>query len=114
MFSHVQLFATPWTIACRAPLSMGFSRQEYQCGLSCPPPRDLPSPGIKPRSPSLQVDSLLSEPPGKPKNTEVGSLSLLEGERPNTEIKPVFPARQADSLAVELPGEPQIWHIVQQ
>ena len=92
----------------------GFSRQEYQSGLSCPPPRDLPSPGIKPSSPALQADSLLSEPPGKPKNIEVGSLSLLQGELPNTEIKPRFPALQVDSLAIELPGEPQIWHIVQQ
>ena len=43
------------------------------------PPGDLPNPGIEPRSPALQVDSLLSEPPGKPKNTGVGSLSLLQG-----------------------------------
>ena len=45
---------------------MGFSRQEYWSGLPCPPPGDLPNPGIKPRPPTLQVDSLLSEPPGKP------------------------------------------------
>ena len=44
----------------------GFSRQEYWSGLSCPPPRDLPNPGIKLRSPALQEDSLLFEPPGKP------------------------------------------------
>ena len=44
---------TPWTIACQAPLSMGFSRQEYFSGLPCPPPGDLPNPGLKPRSPSL-------------------------------------------------------------
>ena len=59
-FSCVQLFATPWTVACQAPLSMGFSRQEYWSGLLCPPPGDLPNPGIKHRSPALQVDSLLS------------------------------------------------------
>ena len=41
---------TPWTVACQAPLSMGFSRQEYQSGLPCPPPGDLPDPGIKPAS----------------------------------------------------------------
>ena len=46
---------------------MGFSRQEYWSGLPSPPPGDLPNPGIKPRSPTLQADSLLSEPPGKPK-----------------------------------------------
>ena len=47
--------------------SRGFSRQEYWSGLPCPPPGDLPNPGIEPRSPTLQADSLLSEPPGKPK-----------------------------------------------
>ena len=61
--SRVQLFATSWIVAHQAPLSMGFSRQE---GLSCPPPRDLPNPGIESRSPMLQVDSLPSELPGKP------------------------------------------------
>ena len=62
---HVQLFATPWTIAHWASLSMGFSRQEYQNGLPFPPSWDLPDPGIKPGSPALQADSLLSELPGK-------------------------------------------------
>ena len=47
-FSHVQLFATPWTVADQAPLSMGFSRQESRSGLPCPSPGDLPNPGIKP------------------------------------------------------------------
>ena len=56
----------------------GFSRQEYWSGLSCPPPGNLPNPGIELRSPTLEVDSLLSEPPGKHKNTEMGSLSLLQ------------------------------------
>ena len=76
--SRVRLFATPWTVAHQTPLSMGFSRQEYWSGLPCPPPGDLPNPGIKPRSPSLQADSLPSEPPGKPMSTGVGSLSLLQ------------------------------------
>ena len=52
--SHVQLLATPCTVARQAPLSMGFSRQEYWSGLPCPPPGDLPYPGIEPRSPALQ------------------------------------------------------------
>ena len=56
-----------------------FSRQEFQSGLLCPPPRDLPNPGFKPRSPALWAVSLPSEPLGKPKNTGVGSLSLLQG-----------------------------------
>ena len=49
-FSHVQLFATLWTIACQAPLSMEFSRQEYWSGLQCTPPGNLPDPGIEPKS----------------------------------------------------------------
>ena len=49
-FSRVQLFATPWTVAHQAPLSMGFSRQEYWSGLPCPPPGDLPNPGIESES----------------------------------------------------------------
>ena len=64
--SCVWLFATPGTVACQAPLSMGFSRQEYWTGLPFPLPGDLPTPRIAPRSPALQVDSLPSEPPGKP------------------------------------------------
>ena len=57
----------------------GFSRKEYLSVLPCPPPGDLPNPGAEPRSPQLQGNSLPSEPPGKPKNTGVGSLSLLQG-----------------------------------
>ena len=63
--SHVQLFANPWTVAYQAPLSMGFSRPECWSGLPFPSPGDLPNPGIEPRSPSLQADALLSEPPEK-------------------------------------------------
>ena len=64
--SCVQLFATPWTVALQAPLSMEFSRQEYWSGLPFPSPGDLPNPGLKPRSPALQADSLPSEPIRKP------------------------------------------------
>ena len=63
--SRVRLFATPWMVAHQAPPPMGFSRQEYWSGLPFPCPGDLPDPGIKPRSPSLQADALTSEPPGK-------------------------------------------------
>ena len=49
-FSRVRLFATPWTVACQAPLFMGFSRQEYWSRLPCPPPGDLPDPGTEPSS----------------------------------------------------------------
>ena len=65
--SHAQLFTTPWTnVAHQAPSSIGFPRQEYWSGLPFPSPGDLPDPGIKPRSPTLQADALTSEPPGKP------------------------------------------------
>ena len=53
MLSHVQLFATPCTVAHQAPLSKEFSRQEYWSGLPFPTPRDLPDPGIKPLSPAF-------------------------------------------------------------
>ena len=65
-FSHIRLFATPWTVAYQAPLSMKFSRQEYWSGLPYPSPGDLPDPGIEPMFPALQADTLPSEPPGKP------------------------------------------------
>ena len=75
-------------IARQALLSMGFSRPEYWSGLPCPLPGDLPNPGIKPRSPALQPDSLPSEPPGKPENTGVGSLSFLHWNFPTQESNP--------------------------
>ena len=65
----VSLFATPWTIACQAPLFMQSSRQEYWNGLPFPTPGDLPNPGIKPMfpvSPSLTDGFFTSAPPGKP------------------------------------------------
>ena len=55
--SHVRLFATPWTVAYQASLSMGFSRQEYWSGLPFPSLGDLPDPGIEPRSPALEADA---------------------------------------------------------
>ena len=64
--SSVRGFVNPWTVAHQAPLSMGFPRQEYWSGLPFPSPGNLPDPGIELRSPALQADSLLSEPPGKP------------------------------------------------
>ena len=87
-FSHVQLFTILWTIACQAPLSMGFSRQEYWSGLPCPPPGDLPHPGTEPsllRRLHWQVNSLPLAPPGKLKyfqlyllifHSKIYSLSL--------------------------------------
>ena len=82
--------ATPWTLAHQAPLSMEFSRQECWSGLPSPSPGDLPNPGIKPRSPALQVDSLPAEPKGKPKNTGVDILSLLQRIFPTQESNQGF------------------------
>ena len=67
---------------------MEFSRPEYWSGQPFPSPRDLPNPGIESRSPTLQEDSLPAEPQGKPKNTEVGSLSLLQGIFPTQGSNP--------------------------
>ena len=64
--SRVRLFLTSWNVACQAPLSMGFSRQEYWSGWPFPSPGDLPNPGVELWSLALQADTLPSEPPGKP------------------------------------------------
>ena len=82
----------------------GFSRQEFWSRLPCPPPEDLPNPGIEPRSPTFQANSLPSEPPGKPKNTRVGSLSFLQGNFLTQESNQGF--LQVDSLLAELHGKP--------
>ena len=75
---RVQLFAAPWTIAQQAPQSMGILQARILSGLPCLPLGDLPDPRIKPMPPASQADSLLAEPPGKPKNTGEGSLSLQQ------------------------------------
>ena len=91
-FSYVQLFATLWTIARQAPLSLGFSTQEYWTGLPCPPPGDLPNPGIEPRSPALLADSLLPEAPGDflGKNSGVSCRALLQGIFPTQGSNPLL------------------------
>ena len=75
--SCVRLFVTPWTVAYQAPLSLGFSRHQYWNGLPFPSPRDLSNPGIEPRSPALQADSLPSEPP-HPVHGDLTSLAPHE------------------------------------
>ena len=102
--SRVRLFATPWTVAYQAPLSMGFSRQQYWSGLPFLSQGDLPDLGIEPGSPSLQTDALQSEPPGKSsyislspfsgwggKNTGVGCQSLLQEIFPTQGSNPDLP-----------------------
>ena len=87
--SRVWLFATTWTVAYRAPPSMGFSRQESWSGLPLPSPGDLPSSGIKPGSTTLQADTLPSEPP---------SLSLLKAT-----VKESFPRSHLSWLQFSQP-----------
>ena len=77
-FSHVQLFVTLWTIALQAPLSMGFSRQEYWSGLPCPLPRDLPDPGIEPT-----ISCLLQWQVGPWPQTPCRRPHISEWPRPN-------------------------------
>ena len=72
--------ATPWSISCQAPMSMGFPRQEYWSGLLFPPPGDLSDQGIEPESPALpalQVNTLPTEPLGKPKYCDSAQFSLV-------------------------------------
>ena len=78
---RARLVAAPWSIR-----SVGFSRPEHWSGQPLSSPGGLPNPGIKPRSPALQADSLPAEPSGKPKNTGVGSLSLLQRIFPTQEL----------------------------
>ena len=83
---------------------MEFSRPEYWSGWLFPSPGDLPNPGTEPTSPTLQADSLPSEPPGKPKNTGVGSLVPSPVDLPDPGVKQGSSALQADSSPAELPG----------
>ena len=80
--SLVQLFETPWTMACQAPLSTGILQARRLEWVAMPSSRG----SSQPRSPELQADALLSKPPGKPKNTRVGGLSLLQGNFPTREL----------------------------
>ena len=82
MSDTLQPILSPTRLLC----PWGFSRQEYWSGLPCPPPGHLPNLGIQPRSPELQADSLPFQSPGRPINTGVGSLSILQG---------IFPTRES-------------------
>ena len=96
LFSRVQLFVTPWTVAHQAPLPVKFFRQEYWRGLPLPSPRYLTDSGIEPRSPALQADSLPSESPGKCSGPTgmswLGAMMELEMTQKNTPM-PNFPAK---------------------
>ena len=88
--------AIPWTAACQAPLSMGFSRQEYWSGLPFPPPGDFPNPGTEPRSPASQADSLKSEPLGKSRSLHSHfTVTLLERSWPSAGRNTTVPGLQS-------------------
>ena len=72
--------ATPWTVACQAPLTMGFSGREYWSGLPFPSPGDLPNPGVEPGSPALQADSSPAEPPEMPTCQLIPHKNRTEGD----------------------------------
>jgi len=67
--------ATSWTVAARLLCPRGFSRQEYWSGLPCPPPGDLPDPGVKPTFPALAGGFFTTEPPGKPKGRRMRDIT---------------------------------------
>ena len=114
---------TPWTAAHQVPLSMRLSRQGYWSGSPFPSPGDLPNPGIEPRSPALQADSLLTEPREEPKQIHRGDQKVHRGwddtHRKSTGISagrgvgagsspapPPSPMRKAGRCFVELQEQP--------
>ena len=100
--------ATPRTAAHQAPLSIGILQtRTHWSGLPCLPSGDLSNPGIKPRSSTLQADSLPSEPPGEPKNTGGGSLSLLQGIFPTQELNQGLPHCWQILYQLSYEGSPQ-------
>ena len=103
--SHVCLFVIPWTAAHQAPLSMGILQARILEWVDLPSSRGSSQLRGQTQVSPLQADSLPSEPPGKPENTGVGSLSLSRGSsQPGIELG--FPVLQADSLPARLPGKP--------
>ena len=108
-FGRVQLFVTSRTVASQTPLSMEFSRQGYQSGQPFPSSGDLPNPGIEPRYPSFQADSLLSEPPGKSQGNYAAAKSLQscrtlcdprDGSPPGSPIPRILRARILKWVAI--------------
>ena len=107
--SHVQFFASPWTVACQAPSSMEFSWQRSWNGLAFPSLGDSPNSGIKPGSPTLQADSLPSELPGEPSlcfmtiHLTVLYCSTTIYSPYSCFLDEIFPARASISSAVLVP-----------
>ena len=105
--SVVSASATPWVVAHQAPL-WGLSRPESWSVLPFPPPGDLPHPEIKPESPTLQADSLLSEPPGKPSILEWVAVSFFKRLFPTQGLKLVFLHCSQILYHLSLQGRPRI------
>ena len=97
--SHVRLLATPRTVTSQAPPFVGFFRQEW-IGLPFPSPEELPDPGIKPGSPTLQADSLPSEPPGKPSYLWFTFIFLSSLLISISSIHGIFQARVLEWIAI--------------
>ena len=90
---------TSWIVACQAPLSIRFSRQDYWSGLPFPPPGELPNPGIEPRSPALAGGFFTTEPPGKPNIIGIfikrGKCGHLHTHRIQIELRVILPNAKA-------------------
>ena len=99
-FSHVQLFATLWTVAHQAPLCMGFSRQEYWSGLPIPSPANLPDSGIEPESPALQADSLPSESESEVAQSCPTLCDPMDCSLPGSSVHGIFQARVLEWVAI--------------
>ena len=97
---------TLWTVACQAPLSTEFSRQVFWSGLPFPSPGDLPNPGIEPRSPAWQVDSLLAKPQGNPinpgKNWKTSTMSTFNRNPGFSKIEICMKASESQHDSEEL------------
>ena len=98
LLNHVS-FAAPWTIACQAPLSMGFPRQEYSSGLPFSSPGDIPNPGIEPTSPTLTGGFFTAKPPGKLSFINSSHLFWLPGGVAKTPLYPGFPSSSSKQFS---------------
>ena len=112
LFSLVQLFVTPGTVARQAPLSMEFSRQGYWSGLPFPSPGDLPDPGIEPRSPTLQADVLPSELLGKPSSLYAYKQKHRTGYQRMRWLDGITDAMDMNVGKPNGDGEWQTWHAI--
>ena len=95
--SCLDSFETPWTVAYQAPLSMGFSRQEYWSGLPFPSPRNLPDPGTEPASPTLAGGFFTTEPPRKP-GLDPGRMETITKEKSRAANPKPHPSMQMFSI----------------